>query len=126
LGDDPDSHRSRLKVRKIQRDNLMKLLKAETIREWWQIIRSFTDTKPRAPQVTVEQLRDVFQVRLNPPAVMPDHFDAYLKHLRDLMAGAIPDRTLDDTPEAFFSAPFVMSDMERMKKKLRSRSTKSA
>ncbi|KAJ7438123.1 hypothetical protein B0H11DRAFT_1935475 [Mycena galericulata] len=68
IGHDPESHRNRAKVRKIQAENLHRLLNAETPREWWQIIRSFTDTKPRDAQVTAEQLRDVFKIRLNPPA----------------------------------------------------------
>jgi hypothetical protein len=75
-GDNPDSHRSRLKcvlpssnqilipitlrrVRKLQQDNLTTLMNAELIREWWQIVLGFTDMKMRDPQVIVEQLRDV-------------------------------------------------------------------
>ncbi|KAJ7436784.1 hypothetical protein B0H11DRAFT_1654349, partial [Mycena galericulata] len=82
--------------------------------------------KPRDSQVTAEQLRDVFQVRLNPPTVMPDHFDADLKCLRDLLSDAIPNCTTDNSPQQFFARPFLISDIERMKRKLRNRSSKSA
>ncbi|KAF7342021.1 RNA-directed DNA polymerase from mobile element jockey [Mycena venus] len=126
IGDKPDAHRNRLTVRRLQSENLNRLLNAETIREWWEIIRGFTDKKPRDARVTAEQLRDVFRVRLNPPAVMPSHFDADLKRLRDLMSAAIPSETPDHTDEGFFSRPFELPDIEKMKRKLRSRSSKSA
>jgi hypothetical protein len=68
IGDAVDSHRSRRKYastmslsilfiytwnreRELQRTNLNKLLNAGSIREYWEIIRSFTDTKPREAQV---------------------------------------------------------------------------
>ncbi|KAF7374664.1 RNA-directed DNA polymerase from mobile element jockey [Mycena sanguinolenta] len=126
IGDKPDSHRNRLTVRRLQSENLNRLLNAETIREWWQIMRDFTDSKPRDTRVTAEQLRAAFKVRLNPPAVMPSHFDVELKRLRDLMSAAIPPSTIDHTPELFFTRAFVLADMELLKRKLRERSTKSA
>lgn len=96
------------------------------MREWWDVIRGFTDPKRRLPRVTANQLREVFCGRLNPAKVMPAHFDADLKHLRDLMSDAIPTLTRDKTRELFFSRPFDIADMEKIKRKLGERSSKSA
>lgn len=101
-------------------------MNAETPREWWEIIRGFTDSRPRDARVTAEQLRSVFHVRLNPPAAMLEHFDADLKRLRDIMSDSIPTRTTDHTPEQFFSRPFEMADIEKMKRKIKDRSSKRA
>jgi hypothetical protein len=57
---------------------------------------------------------------------MPIHFDAELKHLRNLMSDSIPPTTVDHTPEHFFSRPWVLADIEALKQKLRDRSSKSA
>ena len=57
---------------------------------------------------------------------MPPHFDADLTRLQDLMSDAIPPSTTDRTPQLFFSRPFELPDIERMKRKFRSRSSKSA
>jgi hypothetical protein len=56
---------------------------------------------------------------------MPDYFDADLKHLRNLVSESNPLHTTDDTPEGFFSEPFMLHNMEQMKKRLCSHSTKS-
>ncbi|KAJ7483723.1 hypothetical protein B0H11DRAFT_2231876 [Mycena galericulata] len=57
---------------------------------------------------------------------MPAHFDADLERLRDIMSDTIPPSTTDRTPEHFFSRRFEISDIERMKRNLRERSSKSA
>jgi hypothetical protein len=89
-------------------------------------MKEFTNDKQRDARVTAQQLRDVFNTRLNPPKIMPPHFDADLKRLRDLMSEAIPPTTTDHTAEQFFSRPWDLSDIEQMKRKIRNRSSKSA
>ncbi|KAJ7863648.1 hypothetical protein B0H14DRAFT_3444007 [Mycena olivaceomarginata] len=45
LADKPDAHRNRVVVRRAQAENLNRLLNAENIREWWEVIRDLTDAK---------------------------------------------------------------------------------
>ncbi|KAJ7692954.1 hypothetical protein B0H16DRAFT_1652557, partial [Mycena metata] len=126
IGDSPDAHRNRLIVHRIQSGNLNRLLNSENIREWWEVMKGFINAKQQDARVTVHQLRETFRARLNPPAIMPAHFDADLKRLHDIMSEAIPRRTADRTPEQFFTRPWELPEIEKMKRKIRNRSSKSA
>ncbi|KAF7354570.1 Reverse transcriptase domain-containing protein [Mycena sanguinolenta] len=125
--EDPgDSHRGRRREREMLRKNLVALLGCETGREFWDLIRSWTDERPSRPQVSLDQLHDSFKARLNPPAVMPAHFDAELHETLALMSATIPACTIDSTPEGFFSRRVTDEDIVRLKKKLREKGTRSA
>ena len=75
LGPERDAHWGRTREREQQRENLQALLNANSGAEYWKLMRGWTDPKPRSAQVTAGELRDVFEERLNPPAVLPEHFD---------------------------------------------------
>lgn len=121
-----DSHRGRIKERQVQAANLKRFIEADSPREWWDLVREWTDAKPKAVRVSADQLRHVFHRRLNPPAHMPEHFDAHVKRIHNLMSASIPNHTVDRTPEEFFTRPFVEDELEWAKAKLAKRDTKTA
>ena len=75
----------------------MKLLacKGKSSKEFWSLVRSWTDDKPIKPRVTLEQLHDSFKARLNPPDEIPDFFDADLHAIVQSLNTTIPKRTID-------------------------------
>ncbi|KAG6883297.1 hypothetical protein C0992_009141, partial [Termitomyces sp. T32_za158] len=54
--DDANSHRGRHKERLAQLENLRHLLDAPSLKSWWDLIRTWTDAKPRSVEVTGMQL----------------------------------------------------------------------
>ncbi|KAJ7895208.1 hypothetical protein B0H14DRAFT_3125349 [Mycena olivaceomarginata] len=95
LGPDRDSHRGRARERELQRENLQALLNANSGAEFWKLVRGWTDPKPRSALVTAGQLRNVFEERLNPPSVLPEHFNVEEHEWNSFMAGNIPAQTFE-------------------------------
>ncbi|KAJ7127581.1 hypothetical protein C8R43DRAFT_1027708 [Mycena crocata] len=108
VGPDEESHRGRERERQQKRANLESL------------------QKKRAAQVTAGQLHDVFKERLNPPDVLPEHFDVEQHQWNAFMAGEIPDSTQDRTPGKIFSRPFTIEDVEKIKARIKKHDAKSA
>ncbi|KAJ7106409.1 hypothetical protein C8R43DRAFT_823907, partial [Mycena crocata] len=121
-----DSHRGRLRERALQKDNLQALLNASSGAEFWKLVRGWTDAKKRSPQVTADELHDTFKARLNPPQVIPEHFDIDARRLNEILSSAIPQRTPDRTPNKIFSRPFTIQDMENIKVRIKRHEAKSA
>ena len=121
-----DAHRGRLRDRNLQAQNLMKLLNAGSPREFWDLIRDWTDPKRRSPRVSVGQLYNEFQLRLNPPLHVPSTIDSVVCELREVLAGSIPSITCDRTPQGFFSRPFTLAEVEDAKFHLAQRHTKAS
>ncbi|KAF7374452.1 Reverse transcriptase domain-containing protein [Mycena sanguinolenta] len=84
------------------------------------------DDRPVEPAVSPEQLYESFKARLNPPEHIPDHFDADLHEIMEGLANTIPSRTLDRTPQRFFSRRITIEDIISVKRKLRVKSFRSA
>ncbi|KAJ6631076.1 hypothetical protein B0H10DRAFT_1682584, partial [Mycena sp. CBHHK59/15] len=82
--------------------------------------------RPMKPAVTPEQLHDSFKACLNPPELVPDHFDADPHEIVSALANTIPKHMQDHTPQGFFSRRITEDDIKRIKVKLRKRSYCSA
>ncbi|KAJ7837114.1 hypothetical protein B0H13DRAFT_1912713 [Mycena leptocephala] len=101
---DPDiAHRGRKREREIMHDNLHQLLACtgKSSKQFWNLVRGWTDTKPVKPRVMIDQLHDSFKACLNPPAEIPETFDANLHEMVTAMNNSIPRRTQDRTPQGF-------------------------
>ena len=70
---------------------------------WKEVIR-LIDPAPVPISVTADNLKDVFEKRLNPPSSLPGSFDPPQHKMNRLLAELIPESTTDSTPEDFFSA----------------------
>ncbi|KAJ7656985.1 hypothetical protein DFH06DRAFT_908211, partial [Mycena polygramma] len=126
LGPDHPSHRGRVKERQLQRENLETLLNVASNKEFWTLIRGWTDPKNRSARVSAQQLREVFETRLNPPEVIPDVFDLEEREHHQRLADVLPSRTVDVSPQRTFSRPFIIKDIEDAKLHIRKHNLKSA
>ncbi|KAK7023208.1 hypothetical protein R3P38DRAFT_2779963 [Favolaschia claudopus] len=107
-------------------ENLNKLISCSSPREYWDLIRSWTDSRAGPCGVTPSQLHLSFKKRSNPPDELPDYFDPRLHAIIAQLCRTIPPRTRDRTANGIFSRPVTEKDIGRMKKKLRSRAHRSA
>ncbi|KAJ7452726.1 hypothetical protein B0H11DRAFT_1611888, partial [Mycena galericulata] len=123
---DPPSHRGRATERELQRKNLETLLNVASNKEFWTLIRGWTDPKNRTAQVSAEELRGVFESRLNPPEVLPEDFNLDERERHQHLADMLPPRTSDTTPQRTFSRPFTIRDIEEVKLHIRRHNLKSA
>jgi hypothetical protein len=108
------------------RDNLDRLLSCKTNKEYWTVLREWSDDRPIKPGVTPSQLHESFKARLNPPDEIPEHFDKDLHEIISGLADTIPRRTTDQTPQGFFSRWITEDDIKRIKVKLGKKSFRSA
>ncbi|KAJ6536219.1 hypothetical protein B0H19DRAFT_963140, partial [Mycena capillaripes] len=93
-------------------------------KQFWSLVRSWTDDKPVRPRVTIDQLHDSFKARLNLPAEIPETFDGNLHEIVTALNDTIPRRTQDRTPQRFSSRKITVTDMQRIKKKLRKKTSR--
>ena len=100
------AHRGHEKLREIKMSLRDSLLGAENKRNFWKIAKEIINGREAASLVTADELKRIFEVRMNPLTPTPDTFDASLLRLNGAMAKAIPKRTEDMTEELFFSKPF--------------------
>jgi hypothetical protein len=79
-------------------------------REYCLLLRKWTDPKPRPAKVSLDDLFEEFQKRMNPPFTLSPNFngDLYEAHKRDF--AGIPQRTIDVSPTASFCRPFSVDD----------------
>jgi hypothetical protein len=80
------------------------------------------DSKPAPISVTAEELTDVFEKRLNTPAVLPPQFDSAQHKIN--LAMLLPEKTEDSTP-GFFTQAWSEDDMSRLKDHIRKHSLDS-
>ncbi|KAJ7512650.1 hypothetical protein B0H11DRAFT_1653620, partial [Mycena galericulata] len=123
---DPPSHRGRATERELQRKNLETLLNVASNKDFWTLIHGWTDPKNRTVQVSAEELREVFESRLNPPEVLPEDFNLDERERHQRLADILPPRTSDTTPQRSFSRPFTIRDIEEVKLHIRKHNLKSA
>jgi hypothetical protein len=56
--------------------NHKKILEAPSCAAFWKEIKRMADPRPAPISVTADELKDVFEKRLNPPKVLPPQFDS--------------------------------------------------
>ncbi|KAF5374622.1 hypothetical protein D9615_008976 [Tricholomella constricta] len=123
---DDESHRGRHREREAKMVNLRRLKACPTSRQFWNLIREWTDPKSRPPQVTAQQLHTVFRARINPPPVPSSTFDADAYAQTLAFYRFIPPTTLDRTPEGFFSLPISLGELQWAQRKLARDNLRSA
>ncbi|KAF7359946.1 Ribonuclease H1 [Mycena venus] len=126
LEPDPPAHRGRARERAMPRENLETLLNVASNKEFWSLVRGWTDPKHRTAQVSAEQLREVFEARLNPPEIVPEEFDRDERERHRWLSDMLPDSTPDTSPHKTFSRPFTIADIEDVKLHIRKHNIKSA
>ncbi|KAK0479606.1 hypothetical protein IW261DRAFT_1336631 [Armillaria novae-zelandiae] len=65
--------------------------------------------------IPLSSITQTFQGRMNPPEVLPDHWDCNARAQAEAVASSLPPRTIDPTPHKIFSAPFSVDDVNEWK-----------
>jgi hypothetical protein len=99
-----------------------KIMEAPSRAIFWKEINRLADPKPAPISVTAEELKDVFEKRLNTPAVLPPQFDSAQHKINKVLATLLPEKTEDSTPEGFFTQAWSEEDMGRLKDHIRKHS----
>ncbi|KAJ6630570.1 hypothetical protein B0H10DRAFT_1728495, partial [Mycena sp. CBHHK59/15] len=126
LEPDPPAHRGRARERALQYENLETLLNVASNKEFWSLVRGWTDPKHRTAQVSAEQLQQVFEARLNPPEIVPEEFDLDERERHQNLCDMLPASTPDTSPQQTFSRPFTITDIEDVKRHIWKHNIKSA
>lgn len=113
------AQRIRISALAIKHRNLLRVLAVPPDGNLWSVTRSLLGPKPRPITVTVTQLRDSFETRMNPPQALPPEFNPLRHALNRLTAQSLPRQTLDTTKEGFFSRPFSTDEIEVVKTHIR-------
>jgi hypothetical protein len=106
--------------------NRKKIMEAPGRANFWKEIKRLADSKPVPISVTAEELKDVFEKRLNPPALLPPQFDSAQHKINKVLATLLPAKTKDSTPEGFFTQAWSEDDMGRLKDRIRKHSLDSS
>ncbi|KAJ7473414.1 hypothetical protein FB451DRAFT_1249205 [Mycena latifolia] len=122
----PLPHRGRDKLATMRETNRKKIMDAPSRAIFWKEIKRLADPKPAPISVTAESLKDVFEKRLNSPEVLPEQFDSAQHKINKILASLLPEKTVDETPEGFFTHKWTEDDMGRLKDHLRKHSLDSS
>ncbi len=116
----PHPHRGHAKMRALQEENRRRLMETESVGQFWCTFHKLTDPVPETPLVSADALAHVFEQWLNPPEVLPPGFDAAQHKMNAMLASYMPSRTVDHTPEGFFSLHFNEEEVTDFKEDIRS------
>jgi hypothetical protein len=122
----PENHRGRDKLGTIKDMNRDKLINPPSHAAFWKHLKRLADPRPAPIAVTAEDLRVVFEGRLNPAPIMPSSFDQAQHKINQTLGSLIPEHTDDPTPEKFFSAEWLEDDGAWVKNHLLTHSLDSA
>lgn len=120
------AHRGRSAMRALQTGNLNSLLSCQSEKEFWALIKRFKNPVQRPIPVQLDDLRSTFQARMNPPAVLPDEFNAHRYRLISSLVASMPDTTVDVTPTKVFSRPWSSDEIKTAKKSIKTHNLHSA
>ncbi|KAF8170359.1 hypothetical protein BJ912DRAFT_797492, partial [Pholiota molesta] len=104
----------------------IKLIESDSPAAHWRIIKNLLGSKDTPSDFSPDDLRQTFEARMNPIIPTPLSFDAEKLKLDRILAEAIPDHTVDVTPEHVFSRSITSGEVKSAKAHLRKKSTVSA
>jgi hypothetical protein len=120
------AHRSRPALLALQLEHCKELLEAKTERDFWKVAKGMMTPKRPQSGFSAEALKDVFVTRMNPVLPMPESFDKERFDLNQSLNNAMPEHTVDVTPDLIFLTPFSEEEMGEAKDHLRQHPPTSA
>ncbi|KAF8169404.1 hypothetical protein BJ912DRAFT_862094, partial [Pholiota molesta] len=118
--------RARTGIYEKQKALRIKLIESDSPAAHWRIIKNLLGSKDTPSDFSPDDLRQTFEARMNPIIPTPLSFDAEKLKLDRILAEAIPDHTVDVTPEHVFSRSITSGEVKSAKVHLRKKSTVSA
>ncbi|KAJ7609279.1 hypothetical protein DFH06DRAFT_1017199, partial [Mycena polygramma] len=108
-------HRGRAKVHALQFALRTELLATKNPKEFWDFVRKRTDPRPKKAKVTVTQLSDNFEARLNHPKVAPASFNADQLAFNARIAQNLRPPP-DSSPRLSYTRDITIEEIEEMKR----------
>lgn len=121
-----EAQRGRPKVREAMWKNLQQLVTVASGRDFWKLIRKWSDPCAKPAQVSTAQFETTFRQRMNPPHVLPDHFDIPRRSFNSKLSSSMPVNTMDTTRLRSFSRPVSLEDIRNAKDHIRRRGASAA
>ncbi|KAF5370914.1 hypothetical protein D9615_009786 [Tricholomella constricta] len=116
------SHRNRTSAHEKQKQHRALIIEAKSEKEFWVAAKKIMGSKQTQADISAATLKEVFERRMNPICPPPKSFNLNRLELNQTFASAIPIRTIDTTPEQFFSAPISEEEIEIAKEHFHDRS----
>ncbi|KAJ7155021.1 hypothetical protein C8R46DRAFT_831490, partial [Mycena filopes] len=113
-------HRGRAKVHALQSGLRNELLGCKTHKDFWDFVRKRTDARPRKSKVSLQDLSDNFETRLNYPPVVPATFNMDHLAFNKRMAAELLPGLADDSPRQSYSRDITIEEIEEMKRHIKS------
>ncbi len=121
-----ESHRGRHSVRKAMWRNLQELTAVACRSDFWKLIRSWSHPSHHSlPKVSLDAITHTFHDHMNPPKILPDHWDLEARAYAAAAAHALPSRTMDRTAEQTFSRPLTEVDIDEWKREVQRKKKKN-
>jgi hypothetical protein len=95
----PFAHRGRDQLAAMRDLNRKKSLDAPTRAIFWKEIKRTADPKPAPMSVTADELKTVFEKRLNPPNILTVEFDSTQHKINKILATLLPEKTEGSSPK---------------------------
>ncbi|PPQ72667.1 hypothetical protein CVT25_007993, partial [Psilocybe cyanescens] len=115
------AHRGRAAMRKLMWRNLQKAVNlAAEPKEYWKFLKEKLNRKQRGQAVSMQDLRNVFDARMNPPMDLPEHFDVEKFQLDKNWAANAPQANVDESHNQYFARPVSSEEIDRAKRHLSS------
>ncbi len=117
----PAPHQGRHKARELQDKNRRDLLDTAEMSNtrFWKILRKLGDPVKETASVSADDLKMVFEQRLNPPNFLPPDFDEIQHKLNSMRASMIPDRTQDHSTGKYFFSLWKGEEIADLKEHIR-------
>ncbi|KAF5367868.1 hypothetical protein D9615_010473 [Tricholomella constricta] len=115
-------HRNRTSAHEKQKMHRALIIEAKSEKEFWVAAKKIMGSKQTQADISAATLKEVFERRMNPICPPPKSFNLNRLELNQTFASAIPTRTIDTTPEQFFSAPVSEEEIEIAKEHFHDRS----
>lgn len=109
-----------------RKQNVDKLLNAPSDGAFWTAFQALIRDKHRTVPVAADELKDVFEVRMNPPHVLPAVFDPMTHAVNRAFAQSLPPRTKDTSANLCFSRAFTVEEIDDVKAHIRTHCKGSA
>ncbi|KAJ7764211.1 cytochrome P450 [Mycena metata] len=97
----PAPHRGRNKSTAMSDKNRKRVMEAPNRAAFWKEVKRLANPKPAPFSVTADELKTVFEKRLNPQELLPPQFDAAQHVINKILVTLLPEKTEDHTPEGF-------------------------
>ncbi|KAJ7457444.1 hypothetical protein FB451DRAFT_968242, partial [Mycena latifolia] len=116
LQGNPEDHRGREKVRRLQKSLRDKIFECKDAGSFWRVLRGWTDPRPKPIWVSLEELTEEFKKRMNEPEVIPPSFNKEQLQRSAELFRDMPRTNEDLSPKKSFSRKLTLGDVEWGKK----------